>query len=392
MPFMETDKVKQRLAFVLDYKSSQWSMTELCERYQIARPTGYLWCGRYEAEGEAGLLDRSRAPLQPANQTDPLIETYLVTARKAYGWGAKKLLQVLERRHPDIEWPARSTVNDILERRHLLRKNRRRRKWQHPGAAPLVTDHPNQIWPADFKGQFKTRDGRYCYPLTVTDHFSRKLLACRALLSVETDGAKPVFEHLFRELGLPDAIRTDNGAPFASTGIHGLCALNVWWMKLGIVHQRILPASPQQNGQHERMHRDLKRETTRPPSTNLRSQQRAFDHFRNRYNDERPHEGIGGALPSELYRPSDRPMPDTLAPPDYPGHLEVRRVSSCGTFRLKTGQIFLSNALANEHIALEETGDGLWNIIYYKTLLGRFDQRDGKITGYVSVKSPPGLS
>lgn len=275
----------------------------------------------------------------------------------------------------------RSTVNAILDRHGKLRKNRRRRKWAHPGAAPLTTERPNQVWPADFKGQFKTGDAAYCYPLTVTDHYSRTLLVCRALPSVRTEGAKPVFRRLFREVGLPEAIRTDNGAPFASTGIHGLCGLNVWWMQLGIVHQRIRPASPQENGQHERMHRDLKREATRPPAANLRGQQRKFDRFRQRYNEERPHDGIGGDLPCDRWAPSPRAYPERITPPAYPSHLEVRRVSAAGTFRLKARQPFLSNALADEHIGLEEVGDGLWNIVYYKTLLGRIDERTGRITG-----------
>lgn len=388
---METDKIKQRHAFVQAYMSGQWSMSELCERFGITRPTGYQCVERYREEGLKGLEDRSRRPKQARNATERKTVARLVAARRTYGWGAKKLLQVLEREEPATSWPARSTVNDILDRHGLLRKQRRRRRWQHPGAAPLLTERPNQVWPADFKGQFKTRDGRYCYPLTVTDHFSRKLLACRALPSVRTEGAQPVFEALFRQLGLPEAIRTDNGAPFASTGIHGLCSLNVWWMKLGIVHQRITPASPQQNGQHERMHLDLKRDTTRPPSANLRAQQRTFDQFRTRYNDQRPHEGIGGALPSELWRPSPRPMPDRISPPEYPGYFEVRRVSHCGTFRLKNRQAFLSNALSEELIGLEEVSDGIWNIVYYQTLLGRIDERDGKITGNISVKDLSGL-
>ena len=184
-----------------------------------------------------------------------------MAARHEYGWGAKKLLRVLRTRHPRERWPARSTVNAILERHGLLQKHRRRQTWAHPGAVAVVTHRPNQVWPADFKGQFRTGNGHYCYPLTITDHFSRRVMACHGLRSVKTVEAKPVFRALFREVGLPEAIRTDNGAPFASTGIHGLAALNVWWMQLGIVHQRITPASPQENGTHERMHRELKRET-----------------------------------------------------------------------------------------------------------------------------------
>jgi hypothetical protein len=212
---------------------------------------------------------------------------------------------------------------------------------------------------------------------------------------VKTEGVKPAFRGLFREVGLPEAIRTDNGAPFASTGIHGLCVLNVWWMQLGIVHQRITPASPQENGAHERMHRELKRETTRPPASNLRGQQRKFDLFRTRYNEERPHDGIGGQLPAQRWAPSPRPYPERIPSPEYPSHLEVRRVSTAGTFRLKGIQPFLSQALNGQDIGLEEVGDGCWSIVYYDTLLGRIDERTGTITGVgrrpESVNDLPGL-
>jgi transposase InsO family protein len=378
---METNATEQRLGFARDYESAQWSMVELCERYGVTRPTGYKWVSRFRDEGEAGLVERVRAPYGCPHRTPARIEELILAARKQYGWGAKKLLQVLRRRHPRLVWPARSTVNAILERHGKLHKHRRRKKWSHPGAVPLETTRPNQVWPADFKGQFKTRDGTYCFPLTVTDHFSRSLLLCKGLRSVRTEGAKPVFRRLFREVGLPEAIRTDNGAPFASTGIHGLCEMNVWWMQLGIVHQRIPPSSPQENGAHERMHRELKRETARPPARNLRGQQRKFDCFRDRYNEERPHEGIEDQVPASRWEPSPRPYPERIAPPEYPGHMEVRRVSAAGTFRLKAAQPFLSNALHDEHIGLEEIGDGLWNIVYYRTLLGRIDERTGTITG-----------
>jgi putative transposase len=279
MPWMETHVVKERLAFVHDLASGHWSMTELCERYGVSRPTGYKWLVRHATEGCAGLDDRSRAPQRCPHRTHDALEALIVAARREYGWGAKKLLRVLRTRHPHRVWPARSTVNAILERHALLHRQRRRQKWAHPGAASIATHRPNQIWPADFKGQFLTGDGQYCYPLTVTDHFSRRVLACHGLRSVKTRDAQPVFRALFRAVGLPDAIRTDNGVPFASTGIHGLAALNVWWMQLGIVHQRITPASPQENATHERMHRELKRETARPAASSLRAQQRRFDAF-----------------------------------------------------------------------------------------------------------------
>jgi putative transposase len=376
---METTVSDERARFVRDFESGHWSMTELCERYQVSRPTGYKWVER--REGRAGFADRSHAPHRCPHRTSAKLEALIVAARREYGWGAKKLRQVLRTRYPTRPWPARSTFNEILDRHGLLRKNRRRRKWTHPGAAPLHSERPNQVWPVDFKGQFKTGDGRYCYPLTVTDHFSRSLLACHALRSVATADAQPVFRALFRAVGLPEAIRSDNGAPFVSIGIHGLCALNLWWMQLGIVHQRILPASPQENGTHERMHRELKRETTRPPSRSLRAQQRRFDAFRVRYNDERPHEGIGDCTPTSLWTPSGRPYPEHITPPAYPAHLEVRRVSSAGTFALHGQRPFLSEVLSGQDIGLEAIDDGIWNIVYYSTLLGKIDERSRLITG-----------
>ena len=377
---MDTNAVEERWKFVLDHESEQWSMVELCERYGITRPTGYKWLRRYRA-GDVELLEQSRAPHECPHRTPVGVEELLLAARREYGWGAKKLLGVLTKRHPTIAWPARSTVNDILERHGMLRKHRRRKKWSHPGAAPLETTRPNQVWPADFKGHFRIGDGGYCYPLTVTDHFSRALLGCDALKSVRTEGVKPAFRQLFREIGLPEAIRTDNGPPFASTGIHGLCELNVWWMQLGIVHQRIRPANPQENGTHERMHRELKREAVRPPAHTMRGQQRKFDRFRKRYNEERPHEGIGDRTPASLWQPSPRPFPERIAPPEYPAHMDVRRVSAGGCFRLHSEQPFLSNALQGHHVGLEEVGDGVWNIVYYETLLGRIDERNHVITG-----------
>ncbi len=356
-------------------------MTELCKRYGISRKAGHARLNRFREEGEAAFEDRSRAPKRCPHQTSKELEKLIIAERKAVRWGARKLLRVLRDRHPELPWPARSTISDILARNGLVKRNRRRRKWKHPGAPPAAASEPNQLWTTDFKGHFRTGDGIYCYPLTIVDLHSRYLLRATSLPSVRTEGAKPVFERLFREVGLPVAIRSDNGPPFASTGIHGLCELNAWWMRLGISHQRIQPASPQQNGAHERMHRTLKRDTTRPPGANLRAQQRKFDAFIKQYNYDRPHEGIDDERPASIWRPSHRPFPKRILAPDYPGHCEVRRVSNAGTFRLASQQMFLSQALKGDHIALEEIDDGLWNIIFYNTLLGRFDQATKTITG-----------
>jgi putative transposase len=378
---METTAVEERAAFARDVLSGQWSMTELCERYGVTRPTGYKWVARYRTGGAEALTDRSRAPQHSPQRMAADLEALVLAARQQYGWGARKLLEVLRTRHPTRAWPTPSTVNALLDRHGLLRKQRRARRWTHPGVAPVHTEAANQVWPADFKGQFKTGDGHYCYPLTVTDHFSRALLVCRGLPSVRTRYATPVFRAVFREWGLPDAIRTDNGAPFASPGIHGLSRLSVWWMQLGIVHQRIRPASPQENGQHERMHRELKRETARPAASSARAQQRRFDAFRQRYNTVRPHEAIGYRTPASLWTASTRPYPERIAPPDYPAHLEVRRVSAVGTFCLHGRQPFLTRVLCGQDVGLEEVRDGIWNIVYYRTLLGRWDERTRRITG-----------
>lgn len=374
---METHVERERAHFVAAALSGQWTMVELCERFGISRPTGYKWMRR----GTASLADRSRAPHRSPHATPAVLVERIVAARHEYGWGATKLLTVLRRQDPAQPWPARSTVNDILGRHQLLEKRRRRGQWHHPGAAPLITTTPNDVWPADFKGQFKTGDGAYCYPLTVTDHFSRRLLACRGLDGTSGAATQRVFRALFREVGLPVAIRTDNGAPFVAAGRCGLTRLSVWWICLGIVHQRIRKASPQENGSHERMHRELKRETARPPAATRRQQQQRFDAFRQRYNAERPHEALDLACPDTRWTPSRRPYPERLPRPEYAPHLEVRRVSEKGAVSLRGQFLFISEVLAGERIGLEEVDDGVWNILFYQTLLGRIDERTRTFTG-----------
>ena len=356
-------------------------MSELCEHYGVSRPTGYKWVERHADRGAEGLEDLSRRPLRCPHRTAPATEELVVLFKKAHGWGARKILKQLRSRLEPSALPCRSTVFDILKRHGLVQGRRRRHRWLHPGAAPLRTDAPNQVWTIDFKGQFRTRDGQYCYPLTVMDHFSRYLLCCHGLPDVKTTGTRATLERLFRECGLPDAIRSDNGAPFASTGIHGLCELNVWWMKLGIVHQRITPSRPQENGAHERMHKTMKAKTTRPPAANRRGQQWKFDDFRKEYNVDRPHEALDDETPASLWVRSTRLYPDRILPPEYPGHFEVRRVSNAGHFIINGCHRFLSQALKGEHVGLEAIDDGIWNIIYNTTLLGRLDEHTGRVTG-----------
>ena len=377
---MVTDALDQRQRFIEDVLSGRWTMTELCARYGVSRPTGYLWLARYRARGEVGLASRNSAPHTCPHQTPAAIEAQIIAARRKYGWGAKKLRDCLHIQQPAVQWPARSTINDILERRGLLTKQRPRQRWLHPGRTVVSSREPNDVWPADFKGQFKTGDGQYCYPLTITDHFSRRLLVCQGLAAITVAGTRAVFRTAFRAYGLPRAIRTDNGMPFAAPGLQGLSSLNVWWLQLGISHERIRPGCPYENGSHERMHRELKRETTRPPAATRRAQQRRFDGFRQRYNEERPHEGIGDRPPDTVWMPSPRPYPEQRLTPHYPAALEVRRVSDGGIISWRGQHVFLSEVLRGEDGALEEIDDDCWNILYYTTLLARWDGRTRRLT------------
>jgi transposase InsO family protein len=370
----------ERLKFIRESLSGLYTTSELCERFGISRKTGYKWLARFEALGSSGLSDRSHAPKSCPHKLEAIVAAWIVAARRKHPhWGPRKLLDWLRPRRPELHLPAPSTAGELLRREGLVRSSRRRRHWRHPGPPSGIAHAPNELWTADFKGQFRTRDGELCYPLTLADQCSRYLLRCQALSSTRTQETRPVMERLFREVGLPRAIRTDNGVPFASTGIHGLCSLNVWWIRLGIAHQRILPGHPQQNGAHERMHRTLKAQTARPPAANRRAQQRSFDRFRAEYNQERPHDALGGRAPGSVWTPPIRSYPRRIPEPEYPGHYQVRLVSNAGTFRFQCQQIFLSQALKQVSIGLEETDDGVWAVYFYNVLLARFDERDRKL-------------
>jgi transposase InsO family protein len=375
--------VEERIRFVSDARSKRFSMSELCARYAISRRVGYKWLERYDEEGRRGLIDRSRAPKRCPHRIDGVISEMICDFRVEHPfWGARKLIRVLSDRHPEIDhWPAASTVADLLSRRGLVAKRRRRRPHQHPGVVAPTTTAPNDLWTADFKGEFRTADGIYCYPLTIADQHTRFLLRCHGLLSTQTVTAKPVFERAFREYGLPLAIRTDNGVPFATQSIHGLSYLNVWWMRLGIQHQRILPGRPDQNGAHERMHRTLKRQAIRPVRKNCAAQQRVFDSFRTEYNEVRPHERLNQDTPSSHYRESDRVYPNRLPPIEYPPHYVVKKITTGGTFRFHYKLLYIANSLVNQYIGLEEVDDGLWSIYFNTVLIATLDERDYIIRG-----------
>lgn len=380
MPWKVSSPMDQKTQFIADYLRCSLSFSELCALYHVSRKTGYKWVARYEEQGAAGLSDRSSAPHTCPHRTPPELEEAVAEARRLHPtWGAGKLLALLRRREPDRPWPSRSAACAILSRRGLLRRPRRRRAPGHPGPPTSLITAPNEVWSADFKGQFKTRDGRYCYPLTVTDNYSRFLLSCRALTSVCVADSQAVFRRLFREYGLPHRIRTDNGVPFATVSLARLSRLSAWWVRLGVLPELIEPGCPQQNGRHERMHRTLKAETTRPPAAGLRAQQRSFDRFRQEYNHERPHEALGMRAPASLYAPSPSPYPERLPRLEYPAHFETRYVSYNGGIRWRSGWVNVSITCAGEYVGLEEVDDGIWGVYFGPLKLGRLLEREMRI-------------
>ena len=380
MPWRETSPMDQRTQFIADHLRETQTITELCDRYGVSRKTGYKWIARYLRLGPAGLEEHSRRPHRAPNQTADEIVAAILEARQRHpGWGGKKLRALLQRRHPRWTLPGRSTVCDILSRHGLVPTRRARRRLGHPGKPTTIMGAPNAVWCADYKGQFKTGDGRYCYPLTVTDGFSRFLLGCQGLGSTAGAEAQPVFTRLFKEYGLPLRIRTDNGVPFATTTLARLSKLSAWWVRLGILPECIEPGRPDQNGRHERMHRTLKAATTRPAAGSLGAQQRRFNAFREEFNHVRPHEALEQQTPAACYYPSPRPMPDRLPPLEYPDRFEVRYVSANGGIRWNHRWVNVSTVCVGEYVGLEEIDDGIWNVYFGPLRLGRLLERHMRI-------------
>lgn len=381
MPWRERSPVDLRVQFMDEYRTELWSMTELAAQYGISRKTGYKWVARYAAGGVAALLNQSRRPCTQPSATDPrLIAALLAVRRRHPRWGAKKLLAVVKRQDATAAWPSRSTVCDVLRRHALIVPRPRRARVPHGGHALAPITGPNETWTTDFKGEFRTGDRRYCYPLTLRDGFSRYVLRCDALLSRSYALTRARFARAFADYGLPVRIRSDNGGPFAGPGLGRLSRLNVWWIRLGIVPERIGLGRPEQNGSHEQFHRVLKADTTRPPAATAGAQQRRFRAFYREYNEVRPHESLDDQPPATRYVASPRPLPARLAPVAYPGHMEVRRVSSAGCISWRGTPIFLTEVLDGEYVALDEVDDGRWTLSFASVLLGRFDERTGRIT------------
>ena len=378
MPWKETCAVNERMKFVVRLEDGE-RMADLCREFGISRKTGYKLKKRFEELGRYGLVDQSRRPHGHPGRTPEAIRELLIEERRRRPtWGPRKLIAYLKRHHPDVRFPALSTSYKILKDAGLVEPRRRVRRVV-PHTEPLRhAKLANDVWCADFKGQFKLGNGRYCYPLTITDARTRFLLGCEGLDSTKHAGARAVFEHVFRRYGLPKAIRTDNGTPFSSRAICGLSRLAVWWRRLGIAHERIEPGHPEQNGRHERMHRTLKAEATRPAGANLLQQQERLDAFVETYNFERPHEALEDRPPADFYRASPRAyrMPGD---PEYPFHDVAVRVLLNGQVEVPAGRpghrirVYLSEVLAGELVGLREVEHNRWLVTFIDDDLGTLD-------------------
>jgi transposase InsO family protein len=374
MPWDTSTVMDERLRFIARLLDGE-TMTDLCREFGISRKTGYKIFNRYKDYGLEALTDRSRRPIRYANQLPPQVEGLILTLKRDKPhWGARKIRELLVRRlAADVRIPAKSTIHAVLHRHGLVKPIGRPRN--RASGTPLSEGAaPNELWCADFKGEFKLGNGRYCYPLTVTDQASRFLLLCEALESTREDLAITAFERLFVERGLPLSIRSDNGVPFASPmGLFNLSKLSVWWLRLGIgIERRIKPGHPQQNGRHERMHLTLKKETTRPPGSNSLQQQARFDAFRDEFNTERPHEALDMKCPNEVYVASPR-LYQGLPELDYPFHDREILVTACGRICLHRKKIHVSTVLAGQRVGIKEVDEGIWIVSFMSYDLGYID-------------------
>ena len=368
------------MKFILEWKAGLESKTELCRRYGIQRRIGYKWVQRYQRDGPAGLADRSRAPLHHPQQIAPERVARILQVRAEHPlWGALKIRAVLEREQPQQHPPAASTIGEILHHEGLTRPQIKRRRTP-PHSAPLAhAGAPNDVVSIDFKGWFLCRDGTRIDPLTLVDNASRYVLCCQAVDACDLAQVQRVLQSVFLQHGLPRAIRSDNGAPFASRAIAGLSRLSVWWLKLGIEVERIPPATPSANGRQERFHRTLKQHTANPPAANRRAQQRAFRLFCREYNEERPHQALGQQVPASIYRPSDRPYPSQLPEIEYPASFLRRKVGARGEIYWRGARIFVSEVLQGEPLGLEAVEDGVYRVWFSSLQLGWFDERRKKL-------------
>ena len=347
------------------------SMKDLCSVFEISRKTGYKWLARYKESGLKGLEDQSKAPKSPPDKTEKDVEEFILDTRRRHpNWGPRTITYHALKHAKHLKLPSETTIQSIIRRAGLSKKKRRRHKHGHPGKPSLVARRPNELWTVDFKGEFKTRDGYYCFPLTIQDEFSRFVIACKGLYSTCHEDTYRVFRQVFKEYGLPEYIKSDNGTPFATVSLGRVSRLSIWWIKLGIQPILIEPGRPDQNGKHERMHKTLKSDATIPASGNLQAQQRRFNTWLQEFNFERPHGALKGNYPSEVYKRSSRRFPKKLNEISYPEHFEVRYVSRNRCFRWKCRPILTSPALIGEYVGLEEIQADVWAVYFYWKRIG----------------------
>ena len=379
MGWTETCAVDERMRFVIAAEKHEVSFAAVCRRFGVSRRVGYKWLARYQEAGVAGLYDHSRAPLHhPQSIVDEIAERCLAVRRAHPSWGPVKVRAYLERRAPATDWPAASTIGELFDREGLTVKRKLRRR-SPPSSAPFAhCEAANDVWCIDFKGWFLTGDGKRCEPLTLTDAHSRYLLRCQALARSDTDHVWPVLDAAFREFGLPQYLRSDNGSPFASRGAGGLSRLSVKLIKAGVTPERIAPGKPQQNGRHERMHLTLLQEVANPPAHSLREQHKRLRSFQRLYNEERPHQALDNATPADRYQVSSRRFDGVLREPEYGNDPEVRRVRHNGEIKLNGHMIYISEALVSEPIALVEDETG-WTVSYGPVALGTIAHRSDRL-------------
>lgn len=378
MPIKERTIVDIREEMALRALDERYTVTEVAEMYGYSRPSVRLWRDRYREHGREGLVDRSHAPSSCPHRTDATIEAWIIGDRKRWGFGSKKILNRLQRAFPGRDLPARSTIDAIVARHGLVQKRHSRRgRQEKPFVARYVAKEPGELTTIDFKGEFLLGNGRYCYPLTMVDRISRYLLACEALSSTSFEQTWPVIERILRRYGRPLAMQSDNGPPFGATN-GKLSRLTVELMTLDIQPVFSRPGVPQDNGAHERMHRELKAATTLPPERTYAEQQIVFDRFQRMYNIERPHEAIDMDRPAERYPGSARPYPNSRPKPEYEPHWETRKVLPGGEIKWRQKSIFVSHALAGQTVALEATAVDLWTVRFHRFRIGKLDEREGK--------------
>ncbi|AMS15506.1 integrase [Pseudomonas chlororaphis] len=386
MPWRELNPMDLKVMFIADYLSRRFNFRELCAAHSISRKTGYKWVARYNAEGVQGLDERSRSRHAQAHIIPFEIKASIIELRSKGPTtpGPKKIQVALAERFPGQEPPSKTSIYNILKRAGLITPRRLRQRVAIYPIPLKRADLPNQLWSADYKGQYLTGEGVWCYPLRVMDHASRFLLACESMPSTNFKDAQKTFERLFKTYGMPERIRTDNGVPFASAGRAGLSLLSIWWLRLGIIPERIQPGRPEQNGRHERMHRTLKSTLVSPPEIEWGAQQKHFDLFQQHYNHERPHEALGQRTPASCYCCSDRTYPARLPVMRYPSHIETYVVDSCGIVNRGRLRIYVGNVLKRETVGLERISEGIWDVIFGPIKLGRFDLKDAQ-DGYIRL-------